>query len=129
MHISCILPKCRVFGGCEPDPVGVSAKLNHHLMVGATRTCDSRESLVQVGKVAGATWVSRWCNSGQSLVQLRAVAGVTLARRNRPADSPHLRVVKAMLAGRVHDVAPEARKACDLTRYGSRPQKARKELR
>ena len=98
-------------------------------MVGATRTCDSRESLVQVGKVAGATWVSRWCNLGKSLVQLRAVAGVTLARRNRPADSPHLHVVKAMLAGRVHDVAPEARKACDLTRYGSRPQKARKELR
>ena len=46
-------------------------------MVGATRTCDSRESLVQVGKVAGATWVSRWCNLGKSLVQLRKVAGAT----------------------------------------------------
>ena len=44
-------------------------------------TCDSRESLVQLRKVAGATRASRWCNSGESLVRLRAVAGATLARR------------------------------------------------
>ena len=50
-------------------------------MVGATRTCDSRESLVQVGKVAGAAWVSRWCDLGKSLVQLRKVAGATQGSR------------------------------------------------
>ena len=50
-------------------------------MVGATRTCDSRESQVQVRKVAGATWVSRWCDLGKSLVQLRKVAGATQGSR------------------------------------------------
>ena len=45
------------------------------------RTCDSRKSLVQVGKVAGTTWVSRWCDLGESLVRLGQVAGATQGSR------------------------------------------------
>ena len=48
---------------------------------GSTRTCDSRKSQVQVGKVAGATSASRRCDLGESLVRLEKVAGATATSR------------------------------------------------
>ena len=43
--------------------------------------CDSRKSLVQVDKVAGATSESRRCDLGESLVQLRKVTGASETSR------------------------------------------------
>ena len=48
---------------------------------GSTCSCDSRKSLVQVGKVAGATWACRWCDLGVSLVRLGKVTGATKISR------------------------------------------------
>ena len=45
--------------------------------------CDSKESQVQVDKVAGATSESRRCDLGESLVQLKKVAGATATSRRR----------------------------------------------
>ena len=42
-----------------------------------TCRCDSKESQVRVGKVAGATSGCRRCDLGESLVRLKEVAGAT----------------------------------------------------
>ena len=42
-----------------------------------TRRCDSKESQVQINKVAGATSVSRRCDNGESQVRLEEVTGAT----------------------------------------------------
>ena len=48
---------------------------------GYTRRCDSKESQVQVDKVAGATQGNRRCDNGESLVRLDTVTGATETSR------------------------------------------------